>query len=681
MKRAFARRASTSVRAADSVCGPRTVCRTVLAFALACGLAGCSPVDDSAQDAIEEEAALPADGMDFSYSDRDLDASYDESSATAIALSDEGVSIAGSGASVQDGLTVIESAGTYVVSGSLSDGAIQVAAGEQDKVRLVFDGVDIHCEDGPAVSVLSADTCFITLADASSSSLSDGASYTLAEGEDEPNATLYSKADLTLNGTGSLAIAGSYRHAVCSKDDLVIAGGSYRLSSAEDALRGKDCVKIADGEFSIDAGGDAVVSTNDEDADRGFVSIDGGSFSLTAGDDGIQAARYVRLAGGTFDMQAADDAVHSDVDALVGGGTFSIAAGDDAFHAEESIAVQEATVDVSSCYEGIEGAQVYLQGGDVRIVADDDAVNAASPDASQDDVAEQEEAPGQEGAVPGREGAVPGQEGAVSGQDAAMPDQGEQAPPSAMPADGRNGEWSGPDGSGGQGAADAGAGDLSQGIADRPAQPNADASGAAPQADAAGGGAGMGDASCVIEITDGYYVLESGGDTLDSNGSIAFGGGVVLAQSAMGTSDFALDYDIEATVDGGVLIALGGTGMAQSLTSGSQAFAMANVEGSAGETISVVDANNEVLASFTAQRDFAAAVVSASGMVEGSTYRIVVGDAVSGANENGYASQGVLEAGGATEVTASCSAQSGFAGAAPNGQQAAERMPGDTSVG
>lgn len=680
MKRAFARRASTSVRAADSVCGPRTVCRTVLAFALACGLAGCSPVDDSAQDAIEEEAALPADssasadGMDFSYSDRDLDASYDESSATAIALSDEGVSIAGSGASVQDGLTVIESAGTYVVSGSLSDGAIQVAAGEQDKVRLVFDGVDIHCEDGPAVSVLSADTCFITLADASSNSLSDGASYTLAEGEDEPNATLYSKADLTLNGTGSLAIAGSYRHAVCSKDDLVIAGGSYRLSSAEDALRGKDCVKIADGEFSIDAGGDAVVSTNDEDADCGFVSIDGGSFSLTAGDDGIQAARYVRLAGGTFDMQAADDAVHSDVDALVGGGTFSIAAGDDAFHAEESIAVQEATVDVSSCYEGIEGAQVYLQGGDVRIVADDDAVNAASPDASQDGVAEQEEAPGQEDAAPG-------QEGAVSGQDAAMPDQGEQAPPSAMPADGRNGEWSGPDGSGGQGAADAGAGDLSQGIADRPAQPNADASGAAPQADAAGGGAGMGDASCVIEITGGYYVLESGGDTLDSNGSIAFGGGVVLAQSAMGTSDFALDYDIEATVDGGVLIALGGTGMAQSLTSGSQAFAMANVEGSAGETISVVDANNEVLASFTAQCDFAAAVVSASGMVEGSTYRIVVGDAVSGANEDGYASQGVLETSGATEVTASCSAQSGFAGAAPNGQQAAARMPGDTSVG
>lgn len=191
----------------------------------------------------------------------------------------------------------------------------------------------------------------------------------------------------------------------------------------------------------------------------------------------------------------------------------------------------------------------------------------------------------------------------------------------------------------------------------------------------------MGDASCVIEITGGYYVLESGGDTLDSNGSIALGGGVVLAQSAMGTSDFALDYDIEATVDGGVLIALGGTGMAQSLTSGSQAFAMANVEGSAGETISVVDANNEVLASFTAQCDFAAAVVSASGMVEGSTYRIVVGDAVSGANEDGYASQGVLETSGATEVTASCSAQSGFAGAAPNGQQAAARMPGDTSVG
>lgn len=335
--------------------------RAALALALACGLAGCSSIDDSSTDGAvaQESAAVETDttaaAMDFSYSDRDLDASYDESSATMIVLSDEGVSIDGEGATAQDGSALIESAGTYVVSGSLSDGSIQVAAGEQDKVQIVFDGVDIHCEDGPAVSISAADKCFITLADGSSNSLSDGSSYALAEGEDEPNAVVYSKADLTFNGTGSLAIAGSYRHAVCSKDDLAITGGTYDLSATEDALRGKDCVKIADGSFSIEAGEDGIASTNDEDADRGFVSIDGGSFSLIAADDGIQSARYVRLAGGSFDVQVEDDAVHSDIDAFVSGGSFSVVAGDDAFHAEGSMTVQGGTIGISSCYEGIEG--------------------------------------------------------------------------------------------------------------------------------------------------------------------------------------------------------------------------------------------------------------------------------------------------------------------------------------
>ena len=65
----------------------------------------------------------------------------------------------------------------------------------------------------------------------------------MAEGEDEPNAALYSKADLTINGTGALTVEGNYRHGVNSKDDLVVTGGTLTVTAKEDGLRGKDCVK------------------------------------------------------------------------------------------------------------------------------------------------------------------------------------------------------------------------------------------------------------------------------------------------------------------------------------------------------------------------------------------------------------------------------------------------------
>ena len=65
----------------------------------------------------------------------------------------------------------------------------------------------------------------------------------------------------------------AYRHAVCSKDDLVITGGTYVVNAVEDALRGRDCVKIADGDFTLIAGGDGIKSNKDTKATKGFVSI------------------------------------------------------------------------------------------------------------------------------------------------------------------------------------------------------------------------------------------------------------------------------------------------------------------------------------------------------------------------------------------------------------------------
>nr|WP_264465273.1 carbohydrate-binding domain-containing protein [Gordonibacter urolithinfaciens] len=263
-------------------------------------VAASSSTSTSTEAASFEEVAAAFDvaALDLEYSNRDKDASYDDASATHIVLSGATATVDGDGASVEGSTVTISAEGTYVVSGSLDDGRLVVEVADTDKVQVVLNGASIHNEDGPAFYVRQADKCFVTLADGTTNTLTDGTDYVLEDGSDEPYATLFSRADLTLNGSGTLTVTSSYRHAVCSKDDLVITGGTYVVDAVEDALRGRDCVKIADGDFTLTAGGDGIKSNKDTKATKGFVSIDGGTFTIQAGDDGIQAQTYLRIAGG-----------------------------------------------------------------------------------------------------------------------------------------------------------------------------------------------------------------------------------------------------------------------------------------------------------------------------------------------------------------------------------------------
>jgi hypothetical protein len=293
----------------------------------------------------------PADesGFDFSYSDRDLDPSYDEATATRITLSGTSVNVEGEGAQVDGSIVTISAEGTYIVSGKLSNGSIVVEALDEDaKVQLVLDGVEITSTAAPAILVEQADKVFITLAEGSSNVLSDGSGRsdlaTLAAGDAETTETeddhathdgvIFSHDDLTINGSGSLKVTAASTHAIVSKDDLVITGGEYSIEAAGDGLQGKDCVKIADGTLDIVSGDDAIVSNNATEPDTaGFVSLDGGTITIAATDDAVHAETILRAAGGD--------------------------------------------VTVSRCEEGYEGAQIWIQGGSHYITASDDGVNAA----------------------------------------------------------------------------------------------------------------------------------------------------------------------------------------------------------------------------------------------------------------------------------------------------------------
>ena len=244
--------------------------------------------------------------IDSTYSDRDLDPSYDEDTATILYLADGASYVEGSGASVYGDVITITSAGVYIARGSLSDGQIVVYAGEDDKVQLVLDGVDIYCSDNPAIYAAQADKIFITLSDGSVNTLEDGSEYISTIDDKSAKAAVYARSDLTLNGNGTLSVTGNYMHAIASQNNLIITGGTYVLTAVSDGLHGKNCVKIYDGDITINSGDEGIQSDQTGDEENGFVSIDGGSITITSAADGIEAVTVLRIAGGEINITTGD---------------------------------------------------------------------------------------------------------------------------------------------------------------------------------------------------------------------------------------------------------------------------------------------------------------------------------------------------------------------------------------
>ncbi len=635
------------------------------------GMGGCAAAgvsSDSASDvaAVSSEessfesvaADFDVSNLDLSYSNRDADASYDDSSATHIALSNSSIDVDGSGAQAGGAVVTITSEGTYVVSGELSDGQLVVDAPDDAKVQIVLAGATIHNEDGPAIYVKNADKCFVTLADGAENTLSDGADYALEEDSDEPYATLFSRCDLTINGSGVLNVEANYRHGICSKDDLVVTGGTINVTAVEDALRGRDSVKIADGTFKLVAGGDAIKSNKDTKATKGFVSITGGTFSIQADGKAVRAKTYIGVSGGSFDVTSGDDAFHSDLEMAISGGTFSVSAGDDAFHAETVLAIDDGTIDVASCYEGYEAEKVYVNGGTTHIVAIDDALNASAADLSDGDSSTSEGEADMPGMPSGAGDAGAGQDldaldkgQALGASDGAAPDapNGSGEASSAGQGQGAPGQGgAAPNGEAPQG------GEPQQGAPQNGEVPEQPGGGGGQEGFAGGNAPGQADDDCLIQINGGYLVIDAQGDGVDSNGNVEVTGGVLLVNGTTSDGDAAFDYDGEATITGGTVVMVGSTGMAQSFSGGTQPFLFGTgVSGNAGDTVAIADGSGNVVASLTASKAFSMVCASSPALAEGGSYSVVVGGMVTGANADGYADSGTVSGGTSTAVSAS----------------------------
>jgi len=385
-------------------------------------LTACSASANS--DPIEDTSTQITTTVTIDVSANDQNSSYDETTVKKITFNTDSISADGANLSVSGSSLTITGPGDYLISGTLSDGEILIAADNEDVVHLIFDGVDLTNTDGSPLVVLNADKVVITLKEGSINTITDGDTYA-SSSDSDPDAAIYAKDDLTINGTGTLKVTSVSQNGIHGTNDVIILDANVTVTADKDGIKGKDRVLLQNANITIDAAQDGIQASNDVDQGAGTVAIDGGTLTITSGLDGIQAETQVLITdgditiasgnsassdysgkgikavldlsieGGNFDITSvSDDSLSSTGTLTISGGTFTLNAADDGIHAKETLLINGGDINIASCYEGLESAHVIINDGTIRLAAEDDGINTVTgtvsyvkggPNMTQDD--------------------------------------------------------------------------------------------------------------------------------------------------------------------------------------------------------------------------------------------------------------------------------------------------------
>lgn len=252
----------------------------------------------------------------------------------------------------ESGSVTIRKAGTYLLSGTLTDGQILIDAPEDAKVKLLLNGVSVTRQGHAALYARSADKLILSTVSGSVNLLASAGDFVQVDGRNV-DAAVFACCDLTLNGAGILNLTCETGHGIVSKDDLKLKDGTVNVAAAKKGLEGKDSLTVEGGSLSVEAGAKGLVSGKDDTA--GSILISGGSLSVLS----------------------RDDAVHCSGTVTVEGGTLLLSSGDDGVHADESLTVSGGSLTVAQSYEGLEARVIEIRGGTLSILASDDGLNAA----------------------------------------------------------------------------------------------------------------------------------------------------------------------------------------------------------------------------------------------------------------------------------------------------------------
>ena len=580
--------------------------------------------DDSStsQDPVAPDFAEKEDDM---ITNRDTETDYKENGSIAIQLNGNSATCKSNKVNIDGSIITIKDEGTYIISGTLKDGTIVVNAQASDKPQLVLDGASINSSTSAPIYILEADKVFITLADGTKNTLSSGDSFSPIDGHSDSSSidgTLFSKQDLTLNGSGSLTITSPAGHGIVCKDDLVFTSGTYSITSASHGIDANDSFRMKDASITIEAGKDGVHVENSDDASKGFIYLLSGTLSIEAEGDGMSSSYYTQVEGGSTTILSGDGYENGTQHSSDNWGDFGGGMGkpggappdgerpsrpgrsgassdtsntpatytsntttttDDGstsmkgIKSNSSLLINDGTITIDSADDGIHSnLSVYINGGNITIASGDDGIHG------------EEEliiTGGTINITQSYEG-LEGLDITISGGDIDM-----QCTDDGINAAGGN-----------------------------------DASGAGGRDQMFGGpGGGMSAGNGSVVISGGDIFMYAKGDGIDANGTLEISGGKTIVTGPTQGDTAVLDYDKTATITGGIFIGVGSTMMAQSFSNGTQGTLAAQGSFSGGTKISVTDASGNEIVSFTPETAYQYIVISTPDIQKVQSYTMSVG--------------------------------------------------------
>jgi hypothetical protein len=520
------------------------------------------------------------------------DYTWDASKVVSIQLN--GTSVTENSDSVEvDGTTfIITGSGTYRITGNLSDGHIIVNTGSYGIVRLLFGGMSITSSSGAPVFVKKAGKVVVILEEGTTNALTDGKTYVLDDNE-EPNAALFSKTYLGFAGKGTLTVKANYNDGITSKDGLVIKEGNYSVTATDDGIRGKDYIEVHDGKIAIASGGDGLKSDNESDTDRGNIGIDAGSFNITSGGDAISAINSLTVKNGNFELESGGGTGSKGGPTPPGGGPGGSTGGYSGTVSAKGLKglsvldIEKGRFTINSADDAIHSNNsVTLNGGTFTISTGDDAIHADKSIILKADSLT---------VLTSYEGIESASIDYVSGyMNLASTD------------DGFNATMGSPSES---------------------------------------------DDGSVLKIEGGdIQINASQGDGIDSNGSVAMTGGIVIVNGPQSQPEVGIDVNGPFTVSGGILLATGPNSgnMIEAISTTSKQYAVKVVFSTtlaASTLVHIENSDGEELITYKPVRSIYYLVYSSPELKTGTTYSVYTGGSYSGTQSNGYYTGGIYSEG------------------------------------
>ena len=648
-------------------------------FLVSCGTAQQPGADSGTQQGSGKETAVNAgsDGnsnelkvvslvsmKDVTYDNEDYYSDWTGENPIYIKLNGTSATINGAGAVADGSKITISAAGVYVISGKLDNGQIIVDSEDKGTVRLVLNGMEIQCNDNAPVYIKNAEKAIITLEKGTQNIVSDGENYTFSEaGADEPNAAIFSKADLTVNGSGALTIHGNYNNGITGKDDLRITGGTIQIYSTDDGIMGKDTVLVNDGTITIEAGGDGIKSTNDTDNTKGFVALEGGTFVIKSGSDAIQAVTSVMITNGVYDLTTGGGSANGSNKAGSGRENGSIIPGS----GRET--PPERTDGVTSTTPAVKSSEAPAANTTAPAAANVTVTEVATVTAPitpkvnatvENDTAQSQSS---KGIKSSSDIVISGGTFTIDSSDDAMHSNN-----AITITDGKFTIASGDDGIHADSAITINSGKFNitksyEGIESN----NITVSGGDINVVASDDGinaAGGNDGSSIngrpgqntfsstgdrqLKINSGHIAVSAAGDGLDVNGSIYMTSGTVLINGPTNSGNGALDYDGVFEISGGLLVAAGSAGMVQAPSEQSTQYTVAmnfsNIQ-QAGTIAQLEDSSGKTVVTFKPDKVYQSIIISSPELKKDSAYTFYSGGSSSGSVSGGLYTGGSYQGG------------------------------------